>query len=129
MTTNLSSSWRICPWCTRNSSNFVDTSSWIWKHSPNPIGLHYKQNKVIVSVKRYFFKKYYLKPLADDPRHRSKISNMFWTSCRFIAGYLVKASVDCKVTREEFDALVAENWCVYVLYSHHPIFHISKRQL
>ena len=74
------------------------------------IGLHYKQNKVIVSVKRYFFKKYYLKPLADDPRHRSKISNMFWTSCRFIAGYLVKASFDCKVTREKFDALVAENF-------------------
>ena len=74
------------------------------------MGLHFKEDKVIVSINRYFFKDFFLEPEDDDPNRQSKIHKMFWRSTQFIAQYIVKACVTCKVTGAEINELTSTNF-------------------
>ena len=74
------------------------------------MGLHYQEDKVIVSINKYFFTEFYQEPEADDPNRRSKTHKMFWDSTHFIAQYFVKACVTCKVTSNEINELISKSF-------------------
>ena len=69
---------------------------------------HYKDEKVLVMVNKYFYTEFYREPDVNHPNREALVLNMHEMSMKFISKYLNLGSHDGNVHAESLNSLLHE---------------------